>query len=575
MPQITFGIIVLNGEPFVKYNLRALYPFAHQIIVVEGAAPAAKAVASANGHSLDGTLEAVRRFKTEDDIESKVTIVTAEDEGHPDGFWAEKDEMSRAYAMRATGNYLWQIDADEFYLPKDIQTVIDMLSSDPEIKTISFPMYTFWGAPDYLVNGFFLEKFSVHRLFAWGSGYQYTTHRPPTVIDDKLSDLRKLKWITAGQMKSKGMYLFHYELLFPKQVIEKCRYYASVGWTSELRQADDWANKCYLTITKPFRVHMMYGHLSWLERFRGEHPPQVTQMMTSVASGVFEKVELRRRDDVESLLSDHMYLLKCRILKIVVPIDKGFAAMKAMARRLLKHSVIWKILQTTKRRLKGQLMPVEPSKVSVKLIHGWQAPSIPGKQRSLTIKELTYMYEGKIPLPYQVLADSIRLIHGEQSNIIEIGCSTGYHYEVLTHMLGGKVKYAGADYSYPMIVEAKKNYPAIPFIIADATALPYKDCSFDILISGCCLLHIPNYPGAISESARVSRHWVIFHRTPIVQGVTSYYQKKAYGIRCVEIHFNENEFIRLCVEQGLTMRYRLDISNNENSLYKTYIFEKT
>ena len=35
--RITFGIIVLNGEPFVRYNLRAIYPFAHQIIVAEGA----------------------------------------------------------------------------------------------------------------------------------------------------------------------------------------------------------------------------------------------------------------------------------------------------------------------------------------------------------------------------------------------------------------------------------------------------------------------------------------------------------------------------------------------------------
>lgn len=37
-PRITFGMIVLNGEPFTRYNLRALYPFAHEIIVVEGAA---------------------------------------------------------------------------------------------------------------------------------------------------------------------------------------------------------------------------------------------------------------------------------------------------------------------------------------------------------------------------------------------------------------------------------------------------------------------------------------------------------------------------------------------------------
>ena len=36
LPRVTFGIIVLNGEPFTRYCLRALYAFAHEIIVVEG-----------------------------------------------------------------------------------------------------------------------------------------------------------------------------------------------------------------------------------------------------------------------------------------------------------------------------------------------------------------------------------------------------------------------------------------------------------------------------------------------------------------------------------------------------------
>ena len=48
--------------------------------------------------------------------EDELVIVTAEDDGHPNGFWpGEKDEQSRAYAKRATGDYLWQVDIDEFY----------------------------------------------------------------------------------------------------------------------------------------------------------------------------------------------------------------------------------------------------------------------------------------------------------------------------------------------------------------------------------------------------------------------------------------------------------------------------
>jgi len=87
LPKVTFGIIVLNGEPFTRYCLRALYPFAHEIIVVEGAAPAAVKVATPDGHSTDGTLETLYRFRAVEEPEGKVQIITRE------GFWSEKDEI--------------------------------------------------------------------------------------------------------------------------------------------------------------------------------------------------------------------------------------------------------------------------------------------------------------------------------------------------------------------------------------------------------------------------------------------------------------------------------------------------
>ncbi|HEY4190008.1 MAG TPA: FkbM family methyltransferase, partial [Candidatus Limnocylindrales bacterium] len=86
-PRVTFGVIVLNGEPFTRHTLRSIYPFAHEIIVAEGAAPGARNIATADGHSRDGTLDALRQFAAEEDPEGKVRIVTAEDEGHPNGFW--------------------------------------------------------------------------------------------------------------------------------------------------------------------------------------------------------------------------------------------------------------------------------------------------------------------------------------------------------------------------------------------------------------------------------------------------------------------------------------------------------
>lgn len=572
--RITFGMIVLNGEPFVTYNLRALYPFAHQIIVVEGAAPASKAVATPDGHSSDGTLNALRRFKAEEDHDGKLTIVTAEDEGQPNGYWREKDEMSRAYALRATGNYLWQIDADEFYLPRDMQLVTDMLARDRDIKAVSFPMRTFWGSPGFIVNSFFLEKFIAHRVFAWGRGYRYTAHRPPTVVDDQSQDLRTMKSLTADLMRQKGIYLFHYELLFPKQVIEKCQYYAAVGWTSVLRQADEWARTCYLTITKPFRVHMMYGHVSWLERFAGAHPPQVIEMVATVGSGRHENISLRRTDDVERLLSDPVYSVKRGVLKWLVPVDKARDGAKVRARALLKNTALWRLLRAVNRRRRGLLVPLDPRKVAANLRDGWRSPSIPDKQHALTVAELQQMYRGEVPRPFAALAEALNPIHGTDSTIIEIGCSTGYYCEVLSHLLG-QVEYVGADYSFPMVAQGRQLYPAVPFMVADATALPYLADAFDILVSGGCILHIPDYRSAIAESARVARKWVILHRTPVIPGPTAHFKKKAYGVPCVEIHFNEAELLSLCAENGLELRRVIALPPSEDAFYVTYVFEKS
>jgi SAM-dependent methyltransferase len=258
-----------------------------------------------------------------------------------------------------------------------------------------------------------------------------------------------------------------------------------------------------------------------------------------------------------------------------VPLAKGLAGIKAFARGILKDGVIWRLLQTANRRAKGGLRPVDRAKVGAQLVGGWQAPSIPAKQRALTAKELAEMYAGRIPLPFQVLADSIQAIGGARSAILEVGCSTGYHYEVLTHAFGHTVTYGGTDYSYAMIAEAKLRYPRLPLTVADATALPYDTGSVDIVISGCCLLHIPEYAKAIAESTRVAGRWVILHRTPVVAVPTQFYQKKAYGVPCVEIHFNEEELVELCAAQGLKLSRTWELGPSGDASHKTYVFEKT
>jgi hypothetical protein len=326
-PRVTFGMIVLNGLPFVPYNLRALYPFAHEIIVVEGAAPGAVAIAGPDGHSRDGTLEELRRFAREEDPEGRLRIVTAEDEGHPDGFWpGEKDEQSRAYASRAEGDYLWQVDADEFYMPGDMRRVLGELEADGSVTAVTFPTVTIWGSPGCAVDGWFLRRGNgdYHRLFRWGAGYSYATHRPPTVLDGHGRDTRTLHWLDADAMRRRGVAMLHYSLLFPRQVEEKVEYYSRWGLYSDWYEADEarrWLADSYTTLRRPYHVHNAYHYPSWLFRYDGPHPPQVLRMIVDIVEGRLQ-VERRPTADAERLLRSRRYAAGRRLLEVAEPFDR-------------------------------------------------------------------------------------------------------------------------------------------------------------------------------------------------------------------------------------------------------------
>jgi hypothetical protein len=308
-PRITFGMIVLNGEPFLRYNLRALYPFAHEIIVVEGAVERASAIATPDGHSIDTTLETLHQFKAEEDPDNKLIIITRE------GFWDEKDAMSQAYAERATGNYLWQVDADEFYLPDDMQHIITILKDDPTITQVSFTQYSFWGSIDYISDGWYMQRGGgiFHRLFKWDSGSTYITHRPPTVHDNYGRDTRTVHWIDGKMSAAQGIYLYHYSLVFPKQVYEKSAYYQNVDW-GQFSKMQQWVENSFVTLKHPFRVHNEYEYPSWLERFTGKHPPQIQALWDDVQSGRLT-IEIRDNTDVEALLKNPLYIVARFIVK--------------------------------------------------------------------------------------------------------------------------------------------------------------------------------------------------------------------------------------------------------------------
>ena len=309
VPRVTFGMIVLNGEPFTRYNLRSIYPWAHQIIVVEGACQAAAAVADAKGHSTDGTLQVLRRFQAEEDPDKKLSIVTAEDEGHPDGFWpGEKHEMSQAYAKRASGNCLWQVDVDEFYREEDMPRIVSIMQHGAD--AVTFPTFHFWGGVQFVEDGEYMRVHKAreyHRLFRWGAGFNYTTHRPPTVLDDQGRDLRAQRWNRAVELERKKVFMYHYSMLLPKQVREKCAYYSRVNWAA-FQSMERWAQQTFFERKNLFAVcNTLQVPLSWLEEHHGIHPKQVLNMLHDIRAGLHPGIELRPTEDILRVIRSPQY----------------------------------------------------------------------------------------------------------------------------------------------------------------------------------------------------------------------------------------------------------------------------
>src|SRR3546814_17245980 len=124
---------------------------------------------------------------------------------------------------------------------------------------------------------FFKQKTAYElRISDWSSDVcssdLYVSHRPPTVHDNLGRSQRELRWVDDRMMAAQGIYLYHYSLLFPKQVQEKCDYYQHADW-AQRHDAVLWATEVFATLPRPFRVPNVACPPSRLLRHAGG-PPQ-------------------------------------------------------------------------------------------------------------------------------------------------------------------------------------------------------------------------------------------------------------------------------------------------------------
>jgi len=206
--------------------------------------------------------------------------------------------------------------------------------------------------------------------------------------------------------------------------------------------------------------------------------------------------------------------------------------------------------------------------VPPKLLLGWKDPRVAERQERLFAPVLRQMREGRPRKDFTALAAAVRLTGATDPLIVEVGCASAWNAEVLTKLWDRPFRYIGMDYSPAMIALARRRDSQRPYLVGDATALPLRNRSCDILLSGTVLMHLLGYQAAIQESRRVARRWCIFHTVPVVTNrPTTILKKFAYGSAVVEIVFNADEFPSLLSNNGLRLREVL------NSLPHEYLNE--
>lgn len=251
--------------------------------------------------------------------------------------------------------------------------------------------------------------------------------------------------------------------------------------------------------------------------------------------------------------------------------------MKALLRRVLNR---WPLLKRAVLTVRACVFPrvaVSSHYVALsgegaqdeaqRLRASWQDEQLPARQRELVERELRLYRSGGAVDVFDVLVKALRELPDltPGSSILEVGCSSGFYSEVLS-IAQLPLAYEGCDYSAAFIEMARRSYPSLKFEQQDATQLQYPEDGFDVVVSGCCLLHIPEYAVAVQETARVARHYAVFHRTPVVWGQPEqWYRKQAYGVETVEIHFNEPEFLALLDRSGLALIATYTLSEERDS----------
>ncbi len=213
--KFSFGMIVFNGDFFLKQCLDGVYDFAHEIVVIEGADAVSRPFATPDGSSTDRTWEILQNYP---DPKGKLKLFR--------GQFKDKDEQSNAFMRHLSGDFVWLLDSDELYQPSDMEQIARTLHDDPQLMAVEMRHRVFFGGLERIAHGRHWET-TFWRIHRHHPGARYISHRPVNIMHPTSGQtLNEMKHISADQLDDSGIRMFHYSYVLDRQVEEKIRYHA-------------------------------------------------------------------------------------------------------------------------------------------------------------------------------------------------------------------------------------------------------------------------------------------------------------------------------------------------------------
>lgn len=207
-------------------------------------------------------------------------------------------------------------------------------------------------------------------------------------------------------------------------------------------------------------------------------------------------------------------------------------------------------------------------------------PAIAAKQRATVELELEAMQSGKPPIHFQVVGGMLaRIVPTLPAPItlLDAGCGSAYYSEVTEYYTPSCYIYTGADYNPGMVALARDFYPSLTIYQADLCSLDFADRSFDVVLSGACIAHIPDWTVALSELMRVASVYLVLHRNPIWldDTPTTFDYRGDYDANIWVYQFNERELLsRVLGDFDVVTGGNVSRYNRPREMTRTYLLRR-